>query len=124
METNISKDGLAVEAASIDDLNAEARVAADKEHNLTFIEAIKSYPTAVAWALFFSLGVIMAVCACVGCYGFLADVFRLLILSSLAIFMRLQHSKKTSATSTKADTSFRRRNGCRVFATSARVTAH
>lgn len=56
-----SKDGLAIGAASIDDINAEARVAADNEHNLTFIEAIKTYPSAVAWALFFSLGVIMAV---------------------------------------------------------------
>ena len=62
-----SKDALAVEARSIDDLNAEARVAADKEHNLTFIEAVKSYPAAVAWALFFSLGVIMAVCIHITC---------------------------------------------------------
>ncbi|KAK5321538.1 hypothetical protein LTR70_004093 [Exophiala xenobiotica] len=59
-DTSTRKDGLAVDSASIDDLNAEARMAADKEHNLTFIEAVKSYPTAVAWALFFSLGVIMA----------------------------------------------------------------
>lgn len=56
-----SKNGLAVDATSVDDLNAEARIAADKEHNLTFVEAIKTYPTAVAWSVFFSLGVIMAV---------------------------------------------------------------
>lgn len=61
INTNMAKDGLAVEAASIDDLNAEARVAAEKEHSLTFLEGVKGYPTAVAWALFFSLGVIMAV---------------------------------------------------------------
>lgn len=60
-DTNTRKDGLAVESASIDDLSAEARTAADEEHDLTFIDAVKAYPTAVAWALFFSLGVIMAV---------------------------------------------------------------
>lgn len=44
-----------------DDQSAQARTAADREHNLTFLEAVKSYPSAVAWAFFFSLGVIMAV---------------------------------------------------------------
>lgn len=34
----------------------EARVASDQEHNLKFVEALKLYPTAVGWSLFFSLG--------------------------------------------------------------------
>lgn len=105
-DTSTRKDGLAVKSTSIDDLNAEARMAADKEHNLTFVEAVKSYPTAVAWALFFSLGVIMAVrtldAYCTTC----ANIFRLLTLSSLATFMRLRRSKETSVISMKANTSF------------------
>lgn len=36
-----------------------ARIANSQEHNLTFLEALKLYPTAVGWSLFFSLGVIM-----------------------------------------------------------------
>ncbi|KAK5051456.1 hypothetical protein LTR84_003108 [Exophiala bonariae] len=54
------KDAAAMIAtASIDDINAEARVAADKEHSHTFFEAVKLYPSAVGWSLYFSLGVIM-----------------------------------------------------------------
>lgn len=34
----------------------EARVASDQEHSLGFVEALKLYPTAVGWSLFFSLG--------------------------------------------------------------------
>lgn len=34
----------------------EARQATDQEHNLSFLEALKLYPTAVGWSLFFSLG--------------------------------------------------------------------
>lgn len=57
-----SKDAAAMIAtASIDDINAEARVAADKEHSHTFMEAIRLYPAAVGWSLYFSLGVIMYV---------------------------------------------------------------
>ena len=37
----------------------EARQATAHEHSLTFIEAIKLYPTAVGWSVFFSLGIIM-----------------------------------------------------------------
>ncbi|KAK5073701.1 hypothetical protein LTR51_004282 [Lithohypha guttulata] len=54
------KNRLAVDTASIDGLNADARQAAIREYNLTFVEAVKAYPTAIAWAVFFSLGVIMA----------------------------------------------------------------
>jgi len=34
----------------------EARQAAEIEHNLGFVEALKLYPTAVGWSVFFSLG--------------------------------------------------------------------
>jgi len=54
------KDAAAMIAtASIEDINAEACLAADKEHSQSFFEAVKLYPTAVGWSLFFSLGVIM-----------------------------------------------------------------
>lgn len=34
----------------------EARQANEQEHNLSFLDALKLYPTAVGWSLFFSLG--------------------------------------------------------------------
>ena len=37
----------------------EARQAAEIEHNLSFLDALKLYPTAVGWSVFFSLGIIM-----------------------------------------------------------------
>ncbi|KAI5359560.1 putative major facilitator, sugar transporter, major facilitator superfamily [Septoria linicola] len=37
----------------------EARQAMENEHNLSFTEALRLYPTAVAWSVFFSLGVLM-----------------------------------------------------------------
>jgi SP family general alpha glucoside:H+ symporter-like MFS transporter len=37
----------------------KAREAADREHNMTAWEALKMYPTAAAWSMFFSLGTIM-----------------------------------------------------------------
>ncbi|KXL47531.1 hypothetical protein M433DRAFT_57808 [Acidomyces richmondensis BFW] len=37
----------------------EARQAIEQEHNLSFTEALKLYPTAVGWSVFFSLGIIM-----------------------------------------------------------------
>jgi hypothetical protein len=59
-DIEIRKDPAALIAtASIDDINAEARAAADKEHGHTFWEAVKLYPAAVGWSLFFSVGVIM-----------------------------------------------------------------
>lgn len=60
-DSNAAKDGIAFVSAPADEFNAEARIAADKEHSLSFLEAVQTYPTAVAWSLFFSLGVIMAV---------------------------------------------------------------
>ena len=57
----VPKDVSVLDNTSIDDHHAEAQLAAEREHSLTFTEAIRTYPTAVAWSLFFSLGVIMAV---------------------------------------------------------------
>jgi hypothetical protein len=37
----------------------QARVAVEIEHRLSFLEAVKLYPTAIGWSVFFSLGVIM-----------------------------------------------------------------
>ena len=37
----------------------EARQATVHEHNLRFLEALKLYPTAVGWSVFFSMGIIM-----------------------------------------------------------------
>lgn len=34
----------------------ESRQANDHEHSLGFIEAVKMYPTAIGWSIFFSLG--------------------------------------------------------------------
>lgn len=62
-DDGVAKDVHSIAADSLDEANIEqnARIAAAREHELTFFEAVKLYPTAVAWALFFSLGVIMAV---------------------------------------------------------------
>lgn len=59
-DDSILKDGHAVVASS-NEGNSEASIAANEEHNLSFSDAIRRYPTAVFWSLFFSLGVVMAV---------------------------------------------------------------
>ena len=56
---NLKDEDVSVGAASMEDIHVGARLAADTEHNLSFREAISLYPTAVAWSLFFSLGVVM-----------------------------------------------------------------
>ena len=48
-----------IAAASIEDISAEARAAANEEHSHSFWEAVRLYPAAVGWSLFFSIGVIM-----------------------------------------------------------------
>jgi hypothetical protein len=35
----------------------EARQATDREHSLSLMEAVRLYPTAVGWSIYFSLGV-------------------------------------------------------------------
>jgi MFS transporter, SP family, general alpha glucoside:H+ symporter len=37
----------------------EARYATDAEHKMSVWESLKTYPTAAAWSIFFSLGTIM-----------------------------------------------------------------
>jgi hypothetical protein len=37
----------------------EVREAIEVEHTLTFWEAVKLYPKAIGWSMYFSLGVIM-----------------------------------------------------------------
>ncbi len=48
-------------SASVDHLLADAQAAAEQEHELSVLEAVSKYPSAVAWTVFFSLGVIMCV---------------------------------------------------------------
>ena len=35
----------------------EARQGTDREHSLSFMEALRLYPSAVGWTIYFSLGV-------------------------------------------------------------------
>lgn len=105
IDGSTTKD-LAIEATSIHDVHTEAQINAAKEHEMTFMQAIKTYPTAVAWALFFSLGVIMAVRR--PYLWKIADNDRHSTHNLLAIFMRLRHSNVTSDTFLKATISFRR----------------
>lgn len=37
----------------------EVREAIEVEHNLTFFQAVKLYPKAIGWSMYFSLGVVM-----------------------------------------------------------------
>ena len=41
------------------EIGEESRQAIESEHNMTFFEALKLYPTSAAWSVFFSLGIIM-----------------------------------------------------------------
>lgn len=54
-ETDPSKN----HAVVIQDVNNDARIQLEAEHDLTFRKAVSLYPTAVFWSLFFSLGIIM-----------------------------------------------------------------
>lgn len=58
IETSKDPAGL-IATASADDIIAEARVAADEERGHGFWQAVRLYPQAVGWSLFFSLGVVM-----------------------------------------------------------------
>jgi SP family general alpha glucoside:H+ symporter-like MFS transporter len=48
-----TKDG------SILEIGLESRQAMETEHRMGFFEGLKLYPAAVAWSMFFSLGIIM-----------------------------------------------------------------
>jgi SP family general alpha glucoside:H+ symporter-like MFS transporter len=41
------------------EIGEESRIAIETEHGMGFFEAVKLYPTSVAWSMFFSLGIIM-----------------------------------------------------------------
>ena|ERR1700712_3300432 len=47
------------EALATSVTNEKAQQATDAEHNMTPWQALKTYPTAAAWSVFFSLGTIM-----------------------------------------------------------------
>ena len=55
LDGDVIKGDLAVGAIA----GEEARQATAREHSLTFFEALRLYPTAVGWSIFFSLGIIM-----------------------------------------------------------------
>jgi len=55
------RDATFIATASIDEIHAEARLATQYEKELTFREALRLYPKAVGWSLFFCLGIIMYV---------------------------------------------------------------
>ena len=55
-DRDVLKDDLVV--------SAEARDATEMEHNMGFMEALKTYPTAIGWSVFFSLGIIMTAVGC------------------------------------------------------------
>jgi len=44
-------------AAALQDEAVRQRTA--EEHQMTFLEAVKLYPTAIGWSVFFSMGIIM-----------------------------------------------------------------
>jgi len=50
---------LQVPKTMIQENEDEAREAIEIEHSLSFLEAVKLYPKAIGWSVFFSLGVIM-----------------------------------------------------------------
>lgn len=59
-DIEVHKDDAAmIAAAPVEEINNEARKAFEAEHSLKFFDAIKLYPAAVGWALFFSMGVVM-----------------------------------------------------------------
>jgi SP family general alpha glucoside:H+ symporter-like MFS transporter len=56
-DTVIRKASVAVE--NFADLSTEARNATEKEHNMSFMQAIKLYPKAVAWSILLSTAIVM-----------------------------------------------------------------
>src|ERR1700722_7745322 len=54
------KDGAAtITTGSVEEIGAEAKAAIEHEHELTFLQAMKLYPTAARWSTFFSLGIVI-----------------------------------------------------------------
>ena len=52
-------DAAIIATGSFEEIGAEAKAAIEREHELTFLQAMKLYPTAAGWSIFFSLGIIM-----------------------------------------------------------------
>ena len=52
-------DAAIIATGSVEEIGAEAKAAIEHEHGLTFLQAMKLYPTAAGWSIFFSLGIIM-----------------------------------------------------------------
>ena len=44
---------------TISEIGAEARLETEIQQKMSFMEALKLYPTAAGWSIFFSLGVVM-----------------------------------------------------------------
>jgi MFS transporter, SP family, general alpha glucoside:H+ symporter len=48
-----------IQDVSTKKIGDDARIATEIEHQMTFMQAVKIYPKAMGWSVFFSLGVIM-----------------------------------------------------------------
>jgi len=48
-----------MEISPKEEMGSQARLATELEHQMTFFEAVKLYPSCVFWSIFFSLGIIM-----------------------------------------------------------------
>lgn len=59
METEVARKQPEMEVPQKNKLGSQARLATELEHQMTFFEGVKLYPTCVGWSIFFSLGVIM-----------------------------------------------------------------
>jgi hypothetical protein len=70
-DTKVEEVPIEIKKLSTEQTNAEAREAIEIEHTLTFVDALKCYPKAIGWSMYFSLGVIML------CQSFLLLTFRL-----------------------------------------------
>ena len=52
-------DAAGLATKSIEEIGGYAEAATDVEHELSFRDAMKLYPTAAGWSIFFSLAVVM-----------------------------------------------------------------
>lgn len=59
MEKDVPEKGLSGTHAETMELTTEARHAADSEHNMTLLQAIKTYPKAIGWSVLVSSCLIM-----------------------------------------------------------------
>lgn len=59
MAEESTKSHILIDNSSIPNQTQESREATEIEHNMSLWEAVKKYPTAVGWSMFFSLGTVM-----------------------------------------------------------------